>query len=410
MSQYSLGLGVALIWGRLAMRGLYAGPVGTWAAQYENTPMQNPGAPSLLQLPEIINHIMNQAADNPDYYLGIPGRMPFPSPDAARPPGNPFAQVAPVDPLVLDLGGDGIKTTSIINGTFFDVKGNGFAQLTGWVSPEDGLLVRDINGDGVINDGRELFGDQTILKNGTTAANGFQALADLDDNGDGKIDASDMAYSELRVWQDLNGNGITESGEMFTFDQLGIESLNVSSTTTNTTDSSGNTQILSGSFERQDGTMGQVGDYLFETDTTTTVATNFLDVPEEIVNLPYLQGHGTVYDSWQAMVRDQSGTLKNLMQSFATENDPTVRNSILDQILYKWTNSDGIASGSRGSGIDARQLAVMEQLYGQGYVGVQGANPNPWAAKLLQAKYNNIKNTMRAGLWPKLICRIFSKA
>jgi hypothetical protein len=62
-------------------------------------------------------------------------------------------------------------------GTYFDHDGNGFAERTGWVDPRDGLLAMDRNDDGIINDGKELFGDRTILKNGQRATDGFQSLA-----------------------------------------------------------------------------------------------------------------------------------------------------------------------------------------------------------------------------------------
>jgi hypothetical protein len=106
--------------------------------------------------------------------------------------------------LVLDLDGDGVETTSLNGGSYFDHDANGFAEQTGWVSSDDGLLVFDRNNDGIINDGKELFGDQTILKSGTRAANGFQALAEWDDNLDGKIDANDSIWSNLRVDRGLS--------------------------------------------------------------------------------------------------------------------------------------------------------------------------------------------------------------
>lgn len=69
-------------------------------------------------------------------------------------------------PLILDLNGDGVKTTSIFDGSvYFDHDGNGFAEKTGWVSTDDGLLVRDINGNGLIDNGSELFGSNTLLSN-----------------------------------------------------------------------------------------------------------------------------------------------------------------------------------------------------------------------------------------------------
>ena len=84
------------------------------------------------------------------------------------------AKAIRVDPLILDLDGDGIvNTTGLKAGTYFDYDGNGFAELTGWVGQGDGLLVWDRNGNGVIDDGTELFGDNTLLANGMRAASSF---------------------------------------------------------------------------------------------------------------------------------------------------------------------------------------------------------------------------------------------
>ena len=80
-------------------------------------------------------------------------------------------------PLTLDLDGNGVETVSVNDGVYFDHDGNGFAEKSGWVSKDDAILVRDLNNNGQIDDGSELFGDQTILSDGTKAANGFEALA-----------------------------------------------------------------------------------------------------------------------------------------------------------------------------------------------------------------------------------------
>ena len=80
-------------------------------------------------------------------------------------------------PLIVDLDGDGVETTSGANGVYFDHDGNGFAEKTAWVGKDDGLLVRDINGNGQIDNGTELFGNNSVLSNGQKATNGFEALA-----------------------------------------------------------------------------------------------------------------------------------------------------------------------------------------------------------------------------------------
>ncbi|MBN2653553.1 MAG: hypothetical protein JXR79_00355 [Nitrospirae bacterium] len=82
-----------------------------------------------------------------------------------------------LSPIVLDLDKDGVETTDLNDGAYFDHDGNGFAEQTGWASSDDGLLVMDRNNDGIINDGKELFGNSTILGDGTKASNGFEALA-----------------------------------------------------------------------------------------------------------------------------------------------------------------------------------------------------------------------------------------
>ncbi|MDD7313264.1 MAG: hypothetical protein PUH03_02780 [bacterium] len=79
-------------------------------------------------------------------------------------------------PLVIDLDGDGVETTMAESGTHFDHDGNNFAESTGWVGKDDGLLVRDINGNGQIDDGTELFGNNSVLSSGEKAAN-FSYLA-----------------------------------------------------------------------------------------------------------------------------------------------------------------------------------------------------------------------------------------
>lgn len=118
------------------------------------------------------------------------------------------------DPLVLDLNGDGITTISSGNGVYFDLDVNGFAERTGWINRDDGFLVFDRNQDGIINNGLELFGDGTKLKNGAIAANGFEALSENDDNKDGIIDKSDSIFNKLRVWKDINGDGFSQTSEL----------------------------------------------------------------------------------------------------------------------------------------------------------------------------------------------------
>ena len=118
--------------------------------------------------------------DNPADPAGVNDDLPD---DDAPTEGPPIPIVGPRScPLILDLDGDGVDAS--VSG-FFDHEGDGFAEFTRWVGGDDGLLVWDRNDDGVINSGRELFGNNTVLSDNNWAENGFAALAELDSNDDG---------------------------------------------------------------------------------------------------------------------------------------------------------------------------------------------------------------------------------
>jgi hypothetical protein len=185
-------------------------------------------------------------------------------------------------PLVLDLNGDGVQTTrlskSFTQGVHFNLDGKGLAENTAWVSKDDGLLVRDLNADGKITSGRELFGNHTLLKTGKEAANGFEALAELDDNSDGVVDANDATFSSLKVWKDANGNGFTDEGELLTLAQAGIKSFNVSYTSSDSTDANGNQHLQQGKFTKTNGSIQSMDDVWFNVDTARTKDTDMLGV------------------------------------------------------------------------------------------------------------------------------------
>jgi hypothetical protein len=155
-------------------------------------------------------------------------------------------------PLVLDLDGDGIETTTLAAGVVFDLDANGTAERAAWVAGGDGLLVRDLDGNGLITSGAELFGSGTTLANGAKALDGFAALAGLDSNGDGIINASDAAFGQLQVWVDANGDAQTDAGELRSLADLGIASLGLQSQAS-TEVNNGNAVGLLGSYTTTDG-------------------------------------------------------------------------------------------------------------------------------------------------------------
>jgi hypothetical protein len=165
-------------------------------------------------------------------------------------------------PLVFDIDGNGIRTLSVDQGVRFDLDADGKKDQTGWVGSGDGLLARDLDGDGQIDDGSELFGEATVLADGSRAKDGFEALASLDANRDGVVDAKDAGFASLKIWSDADADGYTDAGELKSLSELGITSVRVDAKSTSVFDN-GNFLGLSASYERADGTQGEVADVWF---------------------------------------------------------------------------------------------------------------------------------------------------
>lgn len=156
------------------------------------------------------------------------------------------------DPLILDLDGDGIETSGIDRGVLFDITGDGRSEWTSFVTGGDAFLALDRNGNGAIDDGRELFGDQH------GAANGFAELAKFDDNRDGRIDANDGVFAQLRLFS-LNADG---SQNLRRLTEAGIAAIDLGHADKVVGLNRDDDLAQIGSYERTDGSTGQAGDVL----------------------------------------------------------------------------------------------------------------------------------------------------
>ncbi|WP_239324785.1 calcium-binding protein [Snodgrassella gandavensis] len=244
------------------------------------------------------------------------------------------------DPLILDLDGDGIETTGSrkLSGALFDHDGDGIRTATGWVKADDGLLAVDRNGDGVINDGTELFGDSTLLADGSKAANGYAALREFDSNGDGRVDAQDAHFDQLRVWRDLNQDGICQSNELFTLEQVGVKALNLENKNSNTSLNNGNTLAQIGSYETTDGQTRTMGDVNFEHKPVFSEYAEEVKLTEEQKLAPNLKGTGRVRDLRDAAALSQD--LAAVLQSYAQAETRSEQLALLDKLLLEWAKSD----------------------------------------------------------------------
>jgi Ca2+-binding RTX toxin-like protein len=294
-------------------------------------------------------------------------------------------------PLVIDLDGDGVESVAYSRDRYFDHDANGMLESTAWAGGDDGLLVRDLNGNGRIDSGRELFGSSTRLANGALAGNGFLALSDLDANQDGVVNSQDAAFSELRIWRDGNGNGLTESGELLTLEQAGLTGVRTQWATSNIVDGNGQAHRQIGSGIRSDGSNASISDIWFTSDASRRI--NGVEVSPEVlfdlIDLPDAKAFGNLMDLHQAMALDT--TLRGLVETYVDQLDSPQRNAMLRDIIFQWAGVTQIAPHSRGGSVDARELAVVELMSGRPYTNNFTPNdPNPRfeAGNLLTSEFN----------------------
>ena len=292
-------------------------------------------------------------------------------PNNGLPPGGPgdgnSDPSRPIHPFVIDLGGNGMDLVSLARSrAFFDFDANGFAEWTSWVSPTDGLLAIDLNGNGTIDDHSELFEDAQTL--------GFQALAVFDSDANGVLNASDEAFVQLKLWVDADGNGYTNYGELKTLAEAGVTQISLGATAVSQV-VQGNTVSSKAAVTLSDGTASSIYEVWFNTNAHYSLYTGtdwILDEESDFL-VPHFYGHGTIPDLLIAGARDPVLKAMVLELLYSATHDITTTEGLSDyraaveQILFRWAGIEEVDPMSQGPGVDAPHLAFWEKFYGRSF-------------------------------------------
>lgn len=154
-----------------------------------------------------------------------------------------------IDPLVINYGA---ATASLTEQKYaFDIDANGTLDQISFVGPGSGFLALDLNGDGKINDGSELFGPQS--------GNGFDDLAKYDSDGNNWIDENDPIYDKLQIWsKDAAGNDV-----LMALGQKGVGAIYLGNVSTSF--------ALKGANNQTNGQLQRTGIYLNENGSAGTI-------------------------------------------------------------------------------------------------------------------------------------------
>ena len=189
-------------------------------------------------------------------------------------------QVADVSgvPIVIDLNRDGeVSFRNIEDGARFDMDGDGELEQTAWAGEGDALLAYDKDGDGDITDTDEISFAGYV----EGARTDLEGLRHFDTNNDGVLDASDEEFEKFNLWQDADGDGNVDEGELVSLYDAGVESISLTSDEAEYDPETGDVHVHGeATVTFTDGTTGSAADAAF--DYREIVEGEEVDLPFEV--------------------------------------------------------------------------------------------------------------------------------
>lgn len=249
-----------------------------------------------------------------------------------------------VDPLALDLGGDGFTFIPEVNTSpHFDMNGDGFAERSAWtIGVDTGFLAIDGNANGKIDDITELFG--------SSAQSGFTALSAYDANTDGVVDQAEATAAGIVIWIDADGDAQTDAGELHTLSDFDISSISIIPTITTEDAQADYVLLQQGVFTYGNGTTGTTADVALAANAYDSKWLTDVTMSAQALALPEVAGHGTLPDLRAAMSYDPAFA-DIVTSSLSGLNQPdlfSLRAAVMP-ILNGWVNSVDVPAGEPGT-------------------------------------------------------------
>lgn len=319
---------------------------------------------------QILGSIMNIQAINPNLSITIPSN--FNNMNSNWVQTNLYGSIVKrTNPMAIDLDGDGLETIDINNSQiYFDVDNDGFREQTGWISKNEAILAIDKNGNEKIDNQSEMFG--------STETTGFEDLKAIDSNGDGIINSQDADFNKIRLWQDLNENGVTEEGELKTLTEAGIQSIYTSAYKIN---SINNNNILTEktSIQYTDGTTKDLYDVATQYNDMYTVYGGDYILDADVIDLPWLRGYGNSIDL--QLAASQNDNLKALVKQMAVMTNANDIYNQFDNMMSMWL-------GENKTGVEMQKLVLSKLLK------LDVDNMSQFQANNIGNAYNSLKDKL----------------